>query len=321
MLKSLYILAAMAGWGQVYDLGIVAYSAATYENQYYQILRLHRESQPLPESERSERAVALADKMLRTYESLEYLSFTFEAVDLWCMEGSLRSRLPMEWWPREPVAAASVAMTPEKVHTEISVRGRPLYSVFVKDMRMTEYRWPWNGMPGEYTSFPYNPILVRLSKGVDFHITCLMTTLRRPFVGDASKAAWFKRFQEMGARATNQPREWHRMIGEGQWIGSLRDRGQSCDLVLLELGEDDDRRDVFFVNEHGFVILWYIITREAENHQNKWVVMMRCDDLRTQPIPESEFLPSSALREFSRDWRKLSEAESQAELDEVRAER
>jgi len=318
MLKALCILVGLTGWGHLYPLGAAGYSVATYENQYYEILRLHRESQRLPESERSERAVALADKVLRAYESVEYLSFTHETVDFWCTEGAWRSYLPMECWPKEAVATAHVAMTPDKVHTEISVGGRPLYSVFVKDMRMTEYRWPWDGMPGEYTSFPYNPVLVRLCKGVDPHITCLTATLRRPWVGDVSKTAWFKKFQELRGRATNQPRNWQGMIGQGQWVGSAKEQGQVCEVVLLDQ-EDIDRRDVFFINQQGFVALRYIIIRETDNPQNKWIVVTWHRDYQAGPIPESEFSPSEALREIARNWRKLTEAEAQAEHDEAHA--
>ena len=283
---------------------------ATYENRYHELLRLKKESERIPEAERKARAKGLAAKVYRRYETLKYLSFKVECIDYWQREATWQSRMPLKWWTQDCLAVVTMAMTPKSLKTEISVKGKPLYTFFMNDGKCAEFKWPWNGVPGQRTEFPAGNHHTRLIRGVDGHLLCRTGIFRRPWIGvDAHRATRFK----------------HRMEA-GSWIGSAKVRGVLCDVVMppmsydvmLRPNEDDpqwDRWDVYYINADGFIVLWDVILLAEKEDWNRLFWTGYYTDFRTDPIPPQALSPSDVLLQEAKAWRRFTADESLAELN------
>lgn len=312
-LQLLGLFATAVGFDPVFS---IALAVASYQNQYYAILRLDEQSaQQVSQAEREDRAKQLADKVLHTYESLSYLSFTQETIDVWCMEGSPRSYLPMAFWPKEPVATAQVWMGLDSLHAEIFSQEQHIYSLFLKDMQFLEYRWPVGDQPGAHTRYFYDPRYFRLCRGVDGHLQCATGGLRKPWLGKLVERPWYVHAQKRGIHMSSRPENWRRMIADGRWIGRLHNVGEPCDVVILDQ-DDIDRRDVFLVNDRRVVTLWYTILRNSDDHKDKYIVLTHYRDISTAPIRAEEFEPSRETRETAKNWREVGGAEGIAEVEE-----
>ncbi|MBN2561876.1 MAG: hypothetical protein JXQ75_13195 [Phycisphaerae bacterium] len=290
---------------------------AHYENRYYEVLRLKKESERIPEAERKAKARELAAKVLHKYETTKYLTFRADCIHCWCTEDTWESRLPMNRWPRKRrFAEVNAAMTPDSLKTEISVKGKPVYTLFLKNGRFSEFKWPWNGIEGKHTEYPFNPHWFRLCRGVEPGLRCETGMYRNTWVGPAPNyPSWFKQ-----------------AIEDGLWIGSAKVDGEQCDVVLEEsygtvLREDDndpiwDRWDVFYINSKGFVVTWDLILHSPDalakgRSSNRILMTKYYSGFNTDPIPPSTFSPSEVLLDESKTWRELTEAEALAELKDV----
>ncbi len=144
---------------------------ATYENRYHEILRLKKESERIPEAERKAKAKEIAAKMFEKYQSTKYMSFKADYTDYWYKPGKLSSNLPMDWWPlRKALAHLIVAMTPESMKAETFVDGKLIHTLFLKDGQHSEFKWPWNGVPGMHTKYSFDPRWLRLGKGINPYV-------------------------------------------------------------------------------------------------------------------------------------------------------
>ncbi|MBN2559761.1 MAG: hypothetical protein JXQ75_02360 [Phycisphaerae bacterium] len=283
---------------------------AHYENRYYEILRLKRESERIPEAERKAKAKELAAKVFRKYQTTENLSFDARCVDYWCNDGTWESKLPMEWWPRRRVAEVSTAMTPERLSAQVLAGGRPVYAFFLNKGMFSQFKWPWNGVPGMRTQYAVDPLnfRLRLRRGVDPELVCRIGGFRRPWIGlSAYTPDWFERG-----------------IKSGLWIGSVKAQGEQCDLVLVQWDEgmERERWDAFYINSDGFVVIWDILLyypherfKTIDYVYERRIASHYYTNLKADPISPDVFSPSSALVDESRTWRTLTDAESLAELE------
>ncbi len=282
----------------------VAIFAVSYENEYQQIMRLSRQRDAIPLETRQAKAKEIAQKVYDTYLHAEYLSFHAECMDYWYHERSWRDRLPMKWWPvRSRVASVETAMGHGQLKTEISVRGRPLYTLFLSEGRYWEFKWPYNGVPGQRTEYPVDFGWFRLPRGVDGHLHCTIGSFRRPWVGDP-----------------HRPESFSFAIGNGQWLGAVNQFGRRCDMIFTEWEDDPwNRRDAIYVDSSGFLRCWYIILQDPQQADefDAYISSQRYSDLRTDRLPAETFKPSAALMAQTAGWQDLSEAQAIEEVKEV----
>jgi len=311
MLRKLLIILVCVTLGLLTAAALVA---ATYENRFTQMERLLRESAHIPEATRRAKAQEIAARLLRCYERTKYLSFEESSVSYWFNRGTWKARLP--WLPRRRTAHVSMAMTADSLRTEISVKGRPLYTLLLKEGLFSEFKRPWNGVPGQWTEYPFDPKNFRLFRGVDYSILCETGMYRQPWIGsNPHHPSWF----------ATEIRE------RGSWLGSVTVQGETCDLVYVDWGEDPKvertRHDAFYVNSEGFVVIWDIILYFPRELFEK-IVPYRFTDMQvaskyyskivTEPIPSKAFLPGKALLEEAKAWQAFTNGESLAELKRLR---
>ena len=292
---------------------------ASHENRYYQVLRWKEESERIPESERKAKAKEIAAKVFNRYETLKSLSFEVVCADYWRRHGTLQSRLPLRWWRYKKIATVRMAMTVDNMRTEILVDGKPLYRFFLKDGTFTEFKWPWNGVGGMYTAYPFDPRWFRLCRGVDGHLQCMTGSYRRPWIGgESNKPTWINELKEKGIRTSSKSFWFNWILEEGEWIGSTTVRGESCDVVLNTFDDECLEWDVFYINPEGFMVRRDMINTHPDDRRNKWTMVLDYSHFKTDPIPSIMFSPSEALLETAKSWRKMSEDEALAELKEVK---
>lgn len=282
----------------------VAIFAVSYENEYQQIMRLSRERDAIPLKVRQAKAKEIAQKVYDTYLHAEYLSFHAECMDYWYHKDSWRDRLPMKWWPsRKHMASVETAMGHGQLKTEIFVRGQPLYTLLLSEGRYWEFKWPYNGVPGQRTAYPVDFRLFRLPRGVDGHLRCSIGTYRSPWIGHPHQPEIFKRF-----------------LGSGQWLGIVNRFGCRCDVIFTETGDEEwNRRDAFYVDSTSFVRARYIMLDDTEQAYDfdTYVSSHRYSDLQTNRLPPEIFKPSAALMAQTAGWQELSEAQIIKEIVDV----
>lgn len=278
---------------------------ATYENRYQEILRLKRESRRIPEAERKAKAKAIAAKMHEKYEKTKYLSFKTACDAYWCKDGSLESRLPLDRWAyRQSIARFNLAMTPTEQRTEVFVNDEQVYTNFRRDGRYYEYKWPHNGVPGMYTDYPVKrdePRNTRLIRGVDGGVLCCGGLFLSSWLGPkAHRAGRFKEHMELGS-----------------WIGTSTVDGEMCDVIFWDRPAME-RWDVFYVNTEGLVVMWNSVDFDIADDKYGLSTMIKTNRytaISTEAIPPATFSPSKALLEQAKTWRRLSDAESLAEME------
>lgn len=201
--------------------GLLALQAqgVVQENAYRTVLRLEKESAKIGLIDRTARASELAGKVLHAYERLASLAFEETTTYYWCKAASYEASLPFpRWGARREVADVRVACTPTSQRVEIRVAGKALCTYLV------------NGDSAQ----PKNPPIPALA---DPELVCATGIHNALWIG----------------KTAHQPRDFHKKLDLGEWIGAASVDGEKCDVVLTSW---QSSRWAYFVNQGGVVVLW-----------------------------------------------------------------
>lgn len=243
--------------------------------------------------------------MYEKYETTKYLSFRATCDAYWCKDGSIETRLPFSRWRfGDEIARFDLAMTPTEQRTEVFVKGEQVFTYLRRDGRYYEYKWPHNGVLGMYTDYPVQrdePRGTRLTRGVGGGVLCFGGVFLQSWLGaEAHQIMWHKE-----------------AVDSGEWIGSIELAGELCDVVFWDR-QAIERWDAYYVNAEGLMLMLVSANFDVEDDKcglTTVIKVRRYTDISTSPISPETLTPSQALIERTKTWRKLSEAESLAEME------
>lgn len=282
--------------------------AATYKNDYSRVQVLVQDSARIPDAVRKARTDEVISRLRNRYESLTFLSFKEDTTYYWC-DKAWKVRLPMSWWTSRKECHVEMSMTPTTLRTEISAYDgavpKPLYVLFSNPTTFTEFKYPWNGVPGQKTSYPTDSRNFHLTQGVSGFLMCETGLYRRSWLGTRS----------------HQVMAWvHNMMKPGSWVGTVTLNEGPCDVVYLGPGsyrivtsegvafEDvlTTTENILYVDKRGFVVRWdqsrINETTEEGKKNYRFISTKRYYDFDTTGSESRGFSPSKALLRDSETW-------------------
>jgi len=268
----------------IFSLLIVFLTLLLPRNEFEKIK--HMQNKPCVE-ERQAKASLISLKVLEKYKNTQYLSFQVECIYYFYKDTNINSLYPLSKNQRQ-VAKVNTKMSHQNLKTDIFTKEQPLY-VFIhnKDFYQ-EYKYPHNGIPGQYTQYPFDPRWIRLNRGVDPELICETGMYRTTWIGPNA----------------HQPIAFKNMMDEGIWLGEVVIKEQECDLIFLE-SKDPIRWDAFYVNSQGFVIQWYIMMK-VDKQDYDWVILSKYYyNFNYNSLSAEDFQPSNNLTMQTASWQVL----------------
>ncbi len=234
---------------------------------------------------RRQNADAAADRVEKKYTSLEYL--TVEAIhSRFGDRSTVEKPLPLcKWNKQREDFRATHRQTQNKSAVEIRVEGKPVYLFFENETTESDFKYPWNGVPGMFRIVPKSHLRTMLTEGVEASVVCESGIYRSAWIGKKARDAEY----------AGRVERWVRRLKTGEWIGKF----DKVDVVFFDR---ETIWDFYFVDREGFVTRWITVRFERDDYSEYLTISRNDFTYDTSPVPEEVFSPSQALLEKAKSW-------------------
>lgn len=261
----------------------------------------------LTKPERHQRAVVISQAMLDHYTNLKNLSFSARAMYYTVpLETALKGFVGSteQWQPRERMRF-TLSNQPGWLASQVWVKDQLLWSFYLRDNKLREFKSPWNGVPGKKTETS-DITHAHLIEGVDEHLMCDLAVTFRPWVGPnpATPTA-------IKQRLIDGSKEGNDNGFEGLWLGQL----DGADVIITRDKTSDANWDAFYIKDRLLVRRTMFVKMEESG--NLAITDTTYSHFSTDEIGQKTFEPDEALTRRVATWLTLSEKEAMTEYRSV----